>query len=122
MTHTASTPSSGAPLPWSRWLAAAGCCVLLFLMFRPGTVPKPLSQQYPGPWSDTFSLPISRALDRHGAGGCGEMWHRAAADSGSEFLVYCSAGGAQWTAYLVWTSSGDVMGPLKPSADVPPPR
>lgn len=108
-------------LRW-RWLALVACCAIAAWLLRPSSEPAPLGIQYPGPWSDAFALPISQALARHGAANCGEIWHRAAAATPAEYLVYCSSGGRQWSAYLVWTSSGDVMGPLKPSADVPPPH
>lgn len=122
MTQYSGEPVYRVKMPWGRWLAVAVCCLWAYLVFQPGKPTRSLSEKYPGVWSGAASVPISAALARHGARGCGEMYHRQAADSASEFLVYCSPDGRQWIGYLVWTISGDVMGPLKISNDIPPPR
>lgn len=86
------------------------------------TTTESMASKYPGPWSSDFNLNISKALVKHNASGCGELWHRAAKDSSTEHLVYCTPSGTTWTAYLVWESSGDVIGPLKTAPDIPPPK
>lgn len=91
---------------------------------RPAPVETPpaatTAAQYPGPWRDDAHADIVRALARDNVRGCGRMAYRAHRDGG-EFLVYCQGVDAAWRAYLIWASTGRVMGPYAPDPSLPPP-
>jgi hypothetical protein len=92
------------------------------LLFAGLTQAGGFADTYPGAWSDAPNSGIQQALIKNGARGCGEYWYKAAASSPNEYLVYCTRDGKNWTAYLVWTSAGKIMGPNQISPDIRPPR
>lgn len=120
--NTKQYKASGMPMGWKIALGILTLFILGNLFSTKSTTQESMASKYPGPWRPEFNLNISKALAKHNASGCGEYWHRAAKDSSTEHLVYCTPTGATWTAYLVWESSGDVIGPLKIAADIPPPK
>ncbi|MGY6127027.1 hypothetical protein ACW9YV_16505 (plasmid) [Paraburkholderia strydomiana] len=73
-----------------------------------------VAERYPAPWHDDFNLEISKSLAWNKVQGCGEFKYRASSRDKDEYLVYCTANGSTWTAYLVWTAIHKVTGPLKP--------
>lgn len=66
--------------------------------------------EYPGPWSSP-TPEVMRTLAQNGVQGCGEFYQKRHASSSGEYLVACNEQGIAWTGYLVWTGSGEVMGP-----------
>ncbi|VWD62332.1 hypothetical protein BCO71033_06743 [Burkholderia contaminans] len=77
-----------------------------------------VAERYPAPWREDFNLEISKSLAWNKVRGCGEFKYRASSQDQDEYLVYCTADGSMWTAYLVWTAIHKVMGPLKPDASI----
>lgn len=73
----------------------------------------PLAERYPAPWRDDSHLEISKSLAWNKVRGCGEFKYRASRQDKDEYLVYCTADGSTWTAYLVWSAIHKVMGPLQ---------
>ena len=77
-----------------------------------------LSERYPSPWRTDGNLDIMKALSGAKARDCGEFKYRASAFDRGEYFVHCSRDGANWSSYMVWISSGKVMGPNKPANDL----
>lgn len=77
---------------------------------------------YPGPWQDDgpVFMEIAKAFAQKRLTGCGEFYYKLAGGSTDpgEALVYCTADGKTWKAYLVFYRTGKVM----PTAveDAPP--
>ena len=107
---------------WFRWgVAITGVMLVASLCSKQEAKAPSMAAQYPGPWRNEFNLEMARALVKNHVRGCGEYQYRHAAASSNEFLLYCSRDGVAWSAYLLWLPSGEVMGPLKISEDIPPP-
>jgi hypothetical protein len=87
-----------------------------------GSEPLSFDRKYPGAWSDAQNQSIMRTLIANSVSGCGEYWYKAAAGSDSEYLVYCTRDGKNWTTYLVWPKIGNIIGPNKISPEIAPPR
>ena len=77
-----------------------------------------LEQLYPLPWRSDFDLPIARSLGKNGVTGCGEFQYRESSQHSREYLVYCTRDGSTWTAYLVWSSTEKIIGPMAPTTEV----
>lgn len=135
-------PASGAPAKglrgrWARvhisskLATITGVALLAFSVWsslksqppssRPNVAAQPtFAERYPGPWSETPSLPIVRALVGKQIRGCGEFKHRESALNRGEFLVYCTRDGSNWVSYIVWDRTGEVLGPAPINASIPP--
>lgn len=81
-----------------------------------------MDRDYPGPWRTDAAPQITRTLGAAGVKGCGEFAWRQRANQSAEYLVYCTADGRRWAAYLAWTAAGKVMGPYAPDPALPAPR
>ena len=78
---------------------------------------------YPGPWITEIRGDISSTLARNRARGCGVYAYKRSVNSPSEFLVYCSPDGMKdWTVYQVWPSINEIIGPMLPHPEIPPPN
>jgi len=83
--------------------------------------PEPtMLERYPGPWAAAFNAPITKALAINRVSGCGQYQYRESSRNKGEYLVYCSADGKFWTAYIVWIPSEKIMGPYQPDPTIPP--
>lgn len=80
-----------------------------------------LAEDYPGPWRTDAAPGITRTLARHGVAGCGQYAWRQRAGGGDEFLVYCTADGRTWMAWLAWPKIEKVMGPYPADPRLPIP-
>lgn len=82
----------------------------------------PAAPSYPAPWRDTGPVfwEIAKTFGAKGITGCGEFYYRTAngAEDPGEALVYCTADGKTWDAYLVFYRTGSV---LKTAKDEAPP-
>lgn len=74
----------------------------------------PLNERYPAPWREEFHVGITKALASKSIRGCGQYKYRESSKNRNEFLVYCTGDGSTWTAYLVWPSTGGIIGPNVP--------
>lgn len=86
----------------------------------------PLSQQYPGGWSEGSMPAINIALAKAGASGCGSFYFKRSVTRDNEALVYCTADGRTWTSWLVIMSPDDprqsnAVGPFRPDPSIAPP-
>jgi len=81
---------------------------------HPQTQELSLSERYPGPWREEFNPSITKALAAKRVGGCGQYKYRKSTKDGEEYLVYCTADGRNWSAYLVWPAIEEVTGPHLP--------
>ena len=88
------------------------------------------SDRYPEPWIDGASPGITRVLNSHSIQNCANIAYRPSnisegpLDPQGEFLVYCSADGANWTAWVVFPARAadrDLIGPAAIYEDIPPP-
>lgn len=68
------------------------------------------AQQYAGPWLDP-SGEVMRVLAQNSIEGCGEFYQKPHVSSPAEYVVACTRDGATWRGYLVFTATGQVMGP-----------
>lgn len=100
---------------WSSWKSQSPSPIS-----RPIVAEPTFAERYPGPWNETFSAPIAKALVGKQIRGCGEFKHRESALNRGEFLVYCTRDGSNWVSYIVWDRTGEVMGPAPINASVPP--
>ena len=94
-----------------------------------GCEPSP-GEVYPGPWVEQRSPAIDRVLNDHNVPGCANRVYRPSnvsrgpLDPRGDFLVYCSADGASWTAYVAspgLARDSSLTGPFAAYAEVPPP-
>lgn len=74
----------------------------------------PLSERYPSPWQEDLNMDITKALASKDIRGCGWYKYRESSNNRGEYLVYCTSDGSNWTGYLVWANTGDVIGPHTP--------
>jgi hypothetical protein len=72
--------------------------------------PKSLAEEFPGEWQEPTG-DVMRTLAQNGVKGCGEFYQKRAAEYSTEYMVACTRDGDTWTAWRVWTSSNDVLGP-----------
>jgi hypothetical protein len=70
--------------------------------------------EFPGPWNTESNLGISKTLIANKIRGCGEYKFKVNRRFHNEYLVYCSADGKNWVAYLVWPLPKMVEGPFRP--------
>jgi len=73
-----------------------------------------MAEQYPGPWNESFDLEITQALAANRIGGCGQYRFRRHYQTPGEAIVECTRDGNSWQAYLVFATTGKVMGPYAP--------
>nr|TFG52613.1 MAG: hypothetical protein E4H34_04765 [Hyphomicrobiales bacterium] len=94
-----------------------------------GCDPSP-SDRFPGPWVEERSMAINRVLGSQNISGCENLVYRPSdvsngpLDPRGDFLVYCSADGANWTAYIAspgLTRDRALNGPFEIYADIAPP-
>ena len=85
---------------------------------------------YPAPWVEQRSPAIDRVLSDHNVSNCNNLAYRHSnissgpLDPRGNFLVYCSADGATWTAYIAspgLARDRSLTGPFDVYAEVPPP-
>lgn len=88
---------------------------LMWINFKtPSVEKKTISESYPGSWtSDGYGFrDIAKAFIKNNTHGCGEFHYKAHSSNSGEYLVACSSDGVEWSYYLVFTLSEDVIGPL----------
>ena len=80
-----------------------------------GSLTADMEKQYPGPWRTAVHPDLTAALAKAQVKDCGKFRYRQRVGGGSgEFLVQCSADGANWVAQcFVWLATGTVRGPYK---------
>ena len=80
-----------------------------------GSLTVEMEHQYPGPWRTAVHPDLTAALAKAQVKGCGKFRYRQRVGGGpGEFLVQCSADGANWvTQCFVWLATGTVRGPYK---------
>lgn len=81
-----------------------------------------LADLYVGPWIPNAPPDIVRALALHRVRGCDEVHYKPSRRSGSDYLVYCTADGEHWVAYLVSLNLDRIEGPAHPDPAIEPPR
>lgn len=77
-----------------------------------------VASKYESTWRTDFNLDITKALAAKDIAGCGEYKYKASLEQRREYIVYCTADGENWTAYLVWTGINEVMGPYPPDSSL----
>lgn len=92
-----------------RWLVVA----LMGLMVSSGAGAD-LAKDYAPEWDRSYNREIAMALAANAITGCGEFKHKRHASGSSEYLVYCTADGQRWRAYLVFAGTQRVQGPYPP--------
>jgi hypothetical protein len=113
-------PMEGRPMKW-RGIACRPVCGLIVaaLGFTVGICSgggrePTVAERYPGPWQTGFHPEITKTLAAKDVRGCGEYKFRPSRRDWGEYLVYCTADGKRWTAYVVWPSIKNIQGPLQP--------
>ncbi|RDB43828.1 hypothetical protein DU490_05295 [Halomonas sp. DQ26W] len=71
-------------------------------------------RNYETEWDRSFNREVALALAANNVRGCGEFKHKRHIKGGSEYLVYCTADGERWRAYLVFAGVQRVTGPFEP--------
>lgn len=77
-----------------------------------------LSERYSGPWQEDFHTGITRVLAQNNIRNCGQYKYRESSKDRNEFLVYCTADGGNWIAYIVWPNTGGIVGPNYPDPNL----
>ena len=80
-----------------------------------GSLTADMERQYPGPWRTAAHPDLTEVLAKAQVRDCATIRYRQRVGGGSgEFLVQCSADGANWVAQcFVWLATGKVRGPYK---------
>ncbi len=100
-----------------------------FPLFLAGCDPSP-SDRFPGPWIEERTPAIDLVLGNHNVSGCENFAFRPSdvtsgpQDPRGDYLVYCSANGADWTAYIArpgLARASSLEGPFEPYPDIAPP-
>jgi len=101
-----------------RWALGAMACVALVGCGKKET----MVERFPGPWKSGENERLAKLLAANKVTGCdAPHWRTYHNEPSTELLVYCSPDGKTWTAWLVWGSIKQVVGPAEPFADIPPP-
>jgi hypothetical protein len=110
----------GRPMRW-RGIACRPVCGLIVAVLGlavgvcgGGGREPTVAERYPGPWQAGFHPEITKTLAAKDVRGCGEYKFRPSRRDWGEYLVYCTADGKNWTAYVVWPSIKNIQGPLRP--------
>lgn len=111
----------------ARNLGALAYIALPFVLA--GCDPSP-DELYPPPWVQERSAAIDRVLSDHNVTDCQNLAYRPSnlssgpLDPRGEFLVYCSADGRNWTAYIAspgLARDRNLSAPFNAYAEIPPP-
>lgn len=81
-----------------------------------------ITEEYPGGWRSDAPGNIIQTLIANNARGCGEFHYKPSAWNSGEYLVYCTADGKNWAAYLVWPNVDRISGPARPDPSISPPH
>jgi hypothetical protein len=126
MNHLAKTPDATiGKLRTIFWTAAAVLGMIIVSAFfgsKEQAKEIPPRVEYAGVWREEIHLPINKALVKNSVRFCGDLYWRQSTISPGQYLVLCSMDGNSWRAYLVWGTSGDIMGPYDAPQDLPLPR
>lgn len=77
-----------------------------------------MAEEYPGRWQSDPRLDIVRTLIAQDIRGCGEFHWKSHYRDISDYLVYCTRDGKNWTAYIVWPDAMRVSGPSIPDGSI----
>jgi len=103
--------------------------LVAFSLFLTGCDPSP-SDRFSGPWIDERNPAIDLVLGNHNVSGCENFAYRPSdvtngpQDPRGDYLVYCSADGANWTGYIArpgLARDRSLEGPFEIYADIAPP-
>lgn len=101
------------------WALAAAVSVTLAGCGKKET----MVERYPGPWQSSENARLRKVLEANKATGCETLyWRTYHNEPTTDYLVYCSPDGKTWTAWLVWTSIKQVVGPTDVFPDIAPPK